>query len=358
MNTRFPQSLVIAILSLLLIASSSLDSNAQEKQRGSTSQATQRSHQVADKQAQERELKNHSPLITADQLKSLIDAGDKSLRILEPATSTEGYSAGHVPNAQFVHWVTDMTNPENRELYNNLTADQFAKLMKKLGIGNESRIVIYDRLSNRLSTRLYWTMKYYGHDKVQVLDGGHFAWGSKFKQSKEIVKFEQVDYKLGKPNTEILAEMKFVKEQLNNPDARFVDGRPPEQFKGKVPGRVFHTNQPHPRLGHIPKATNIFWNDNFKKDGSFKSKDELRTLYQNAGIKPDQCVVTYCNEGLHAAPPWFVLTQLLGYKNVKLYDSSMGEWTKTKNPMAVIVEESDSPKQDQPSGSAKKEAKK
>jgi thiosulfate/3-mercaptopyruvate sulfurtransferase len=274
-----------------------------------------------------------SPLITADQLKALIDAGDDSVRILEPARSNEGYRAGHIPNAQFVHWVTDMTDPKSVERYNNLDAEQFVQLMNNLGIGSESRIIIYDRLSSRLSTRLYWTLKYYGHEKVQILDGGQPAWNSKFEQSTELVKFKATNYALGEPQIEILAEMEFLKGQLDNPSTKLIDGRPPEQFRGEVAGRVFHTNQPHPRKGHIPKAINIFWKDNFNEDGTFKSSDELRALYQNAGIKPDQCVVTYCNEGLHAAPPWFVLTELLRYENVKLYDNSMAEWANSKNPI-------------------------
>lgn len=308
---------------------------------------------VQEKQGQEKQLPLKSdsttevpvsPLITAQELKTLVEADDETLRILEPARNNKDYLAGHIPKAQFIHWLTDMTDPKSREQYNNLKADQFGKLMKKLGVSNESRIVIYDRLSSRLSTRLFWTFKYYGHESVQILDGGHKAWSSKFKLSSDAVNFEEAHYLLGKPRTEILAEMEFVEEQLDNANTKFVDGRPPKQFKGEVVGRVFHTNKPHPRKGHIPKARSVFWKDNFREDGTFKSPDELRALYQHAGIKPDQCVVTYCNEGLHAAPPWFVLTQMLHHKNVKLYDSSMAEWAHSKNPMDVKLDETSSEK--------------
>lgn len=279
-----------------------------------------------------------SPLITAAELKALIDA-DESVRLLEPATNNEAFLKGHIPTAQFLHWVTDMTAPENREQYNNLNSVQFGKLMNKLGVENGSRIVIYDRLSSRLSTRLFWTLKYFGHEEVQVLDGGHAAWTSKFKQTSDTVKFIPTNYKVGEPISKMLAEMAFVEKHLNDPSTKFVDGRPVKQFTGEVVGKIFHTDKPHPRNGHIPNAVNIFWKDNFDENGKFKTSNQLRALYQNAGIQTDQCVVTYCNEGLHAAPPWFVLTQLLGYEKVKLYDSSMAEWAKSKNPMDMTVEQ-------------------
>lgn len=294
-----------------------------------------------------------STLISAAELKALIDANDTSVRVLEPARSNADYLKGHIPKAQFIHWVTDMTDPSHTEQYNNLSSAQFGKLMNSLGINNNSRIVIYDRLSSRLSTRLFWTLKYFGHERVEVLDGGHRAWTSKFKQSSEPVKYEASDYQVGKPNLRILAEMAFVEDHLDDPNTKFIDGRPAEQFKGKVAGRVFHTNKPHSRKGHIPKAINILWKDNFDQDGRFKSPAQLRALYQNAGIQPDQCVVTYCNEGLHAAPPWFVLTQLLGYENVRLYDSSMAEWANSKNPMTVVKKEGEQAKAAQPLGEEK-----
>ena len=291
-----------------------------------------------DEKKKESETKKDtlSPLISAKELKALIDADDGSLRIVEPAKSSKDYMAGHIPSAQYLHWVTDMTDPESTERYTILSKEQFGKLMVGLGINNQSRIIIYDRLSSRLSTRLFWTLKYYGHQQVQILDGGHQAWSSsKFKESTEKVKFGESKYDVPKPRAEILAEMDFVKQHLEDPKTKFIDGRPAEQFKGEVVGRVFHTNQPHPRKGHIPNAINIFWKDNFNDKGLFKSKDELMALYKDAGIKPDQCVVTYCNEGLHAAPPWFVLTQLLEYKDVRLYDSSMAEWANSDHPMAT-----------------------
>ena len=120
-----------------------------------------------------------SPLITVDELQKLIDTNAPGIKILEPATDLAAFSKGHLPRAQYVDWVKDMTDPKYVARYNNPTADQFTQRMSKLGISNDDRIIIYDRLNSRLSTRLFWTLKYFGHEKVQVLDGGYSLWKSK-----------------------------------------------------------------------------------------------------------------------------------------------------------------------------------
>ncbi len=279
-----------------------------------------------------------APLIAADELRQLVEANSPGVKILEPAKSPEDFSQGHLSGAQFLHWVDDMTDNENAERYNKPKAEQFARLMSKLGIHNDDRIVIYDRLDSRLSTRLFWTLKYFGHKKVQVLDGGLEVWNSKsFPLSKEVAEVVESQYRVESVQHELLAEMELVESQRQDPNTRLIDGRPEAQFSGEQPGRVFHTHEAHSRKGHIPGAANIFWKDNFNEDGTFKSVKELRSLYANADVKPANGVITYCNEGLHAAPPWFVLTQLLNYENVRLYDSSMAEWADSKHPLETEV---------------------
>ena len=229
-----------------------------------------------------------------------------------------------------------MTDPAEVEKFNNPKARQFSQVMSRMGIKNTDRIVIYDRFSSRLSTRLFWTLKTLGHGQVQVLDGGFAAGKSKLGLSKKTPDFTPSQYKVTAPKNNMVADMDMVQKKLENSNCRLIDGRPEKQFTGEEAGAVFHTGKTHSRKGHIPGAINIFWKDNFNSDGTFKSKAELKALYQSANILPDNEVITYCNEGLHAAPPWFVLTQLLDYKNVRLYDSSMAEWAESKQPMATV----------------------
>ena len=276
-----------------------------------------------------------SPLISVEELTELLKSDADGVKLLEPGRESSNHEAGHLPNAQFLHWVNDMTCSKDVVCYKNPSAEEFQKLMSRLGIENDDRIVIYDRLANRLSTRLYWTLKYFGHEKVQVLNGGIYAWAAENKLSKDVLKVAASKYKIAATNDKLLAEMKFVEDRLEDPKSKLIDGRPAEQYSGEVAGTIFHTGEEHSRKGRIPGAVNIVWKDNFNSDGTFKTTEELAKIYKEAGVLPDQCVITYCNEGLHAAPPWFVLTQLLDFKNVRLYDSSMAEWSKSKNPLDV-----------------------
>ena len=287
--------------------------------------------------AQEPETENAlPPLISADELAKLIESKPKNVKLLEPGTDLEVFSKGHLPTAQFLDWVNDMTDPAESDKYNIPGATHFSEVMSQLGVKNSDRIIIYDRMSSRLSTRLFWTFKALGHEQVQVLDGGFAAGKTKLDPSQQTISATPSQYKVTATKDSIIADMNLVQEKLEDLNCRFVDGRPEEQFTGEKAGKVFHTSKPHSRKGHIPGATNVLWKDNFTSDGTFKSKKELRSLYQDAGILPKNDVITYCNEGLHAAPPWFVLTQLLDYENVRLYDSSMAEWAESKQPMETI----------------------
>lgn len=277
-----------------------------------------------------------SPLISADELKTLLATQAKSVKVIEPAKNQADFLEGHLPAAQFVHWVDDMTDPENVTQYNNLQTQQFEELMSQLGIENDDHVIIYDRMNSRLSTRLFWTFKFFGHQQVQILDGGFEYWNSKqYPNSTEVIQVTTSGYEVASTNESLIAKMDFVEAQLEQPEMQLVDGRSPAQFSGEEAGKVFHTHEEHPRRGHIPGAINVFWKDNFNEDGTFKSLEDLRELYGSAGALPGNNVITYCNEGLHAAPPWFVLHEMLDYENVRLYDSSMAEWAKSDTPMKM-----------------------
>ena len=151
--------------------------------------------------------------------------------------------------------------------------------------------MIYDRLSSRLSTRLYWTFKALGHDQVQILDGGFNAGKAKFELEEGRTAASPSQYKITVTKQSLIADMNLVQGKLDDLNCRMIDGRPEEQFSGEKPGAVFHTGLPHSRKGHIPGAKNVFWKDNFNPDGTFKKAAELKTLYQSAGILPENDVI-------------------------------------------------------------------
>ena len=272
-----------------------------------------------------------SPLISIQQLKSEIESNEQ-LVIIDLGPEKEAYLKGHIPGALFVDWVDDITDLERPIRYNIASKDKIQKLLRRLGVQKDSQIVLYDDLNSRVSTRMYWTLKYYGLTNLKVLNGGRPAWTqADFPMQDDAPQPTASNIVLGAEKSEMAAKLDFVADRLQNPNVSLIDGRPANQYSGAVPGKVFHTGNLHDRLGHIPGAINIFWKDNFNSDGTFKSVAELEELYKD--VTGSELVVTYCNEGLHAVPPWFVLSELLGHGNVRVYDSSMVEWTKTDQPM-------------------------
>ena len=294
---------------------------------------------IANAQDRDREDAD-GPLISAAKLQRMLDTA-APLKIIDISQDREEYDKGHIPGAMFVHWVDDIIQQSNSERYNLVERDGMQALLRRLGITRNDHIVLYDKLSSRLATRLYWSLKVYDHPHVHVLDGGLQAWLNNSgvlatdSPSTESPSIEPSNYVISKVNQQMSVDMAFIADHLRDPNVALIDGRPPKQYSGEELGRVFHTGTPHKLKGHIPGAVNVFWKDNFNEDGTFKSADELRTLYKHAGIEAGKpkTVVTYCNEGLHAAPPWFVLRELLGVKDVRVYDDSMSEWANSDQPV-------------------------
>ena len=277
---------------------------------------------------------DESPLVDAKWLAQNLN----DVRIISSGQTAEQFAEGHIPNAVFVDWLTQITDQENSDLFSLPSKLQLEKLLSNLGVTPQTLIVLTDNRSNRISTRLFWTLKIYGHTNLKLLDGGIDAWRSaNMTLSKENQKIVPTQYRFPVTNEKYAADntadTKEVWESVEQ-DAVLIDGRPEKQYTGADPGLTFHTNAPHQRRGHIKSAINIPWKENFTAEGKFKSIEELRKLYQQAGVTDDEQVITYCNEGLHAAAPWFVLKELLGFPNVKLYDDSMGVWAnRSDTPM-------------------------
>lgn len=259
----------------------------------------------------------------------------ENLHILELGRTQEEFNSGHIPGAKFVDWRNDISDPDLPELYNVLPRGQFETLMSDLGITPESIIVLYDSMLSRAATRMYWTLKYYGHSNIKILDGGLSIWQNADLELASITADQQAPaivkttYKVTKIETLFLEKIDYLVANLSNDNLTVVDGRPFDQYTGDKPGKVVTTGKEHIRDGHIYGAQSVPWADNLRPDGTFKSPAELTEIYAHHDIVNSGTVVTYCNEGLHAAMPWFVLHELLGFSDVRLYDSSMGEWANT-----------------------------
>lgn len=262
--------------------------------------------------------------------------GQPDVRIFELG-QRELYERGHLPQAVFVDWIEDITDSALPDQYNILPRQQMEELLSRLGVSKNTTVVLYDKLASRLATRMFWSLRFYGHQQVKILDGGELAWyNAGHKLVTEVPVFEKSNYRVGQVNSSLEADRKFIKARLGQPKVVLIDGRPTDQYTGQLPGKVYHTGKEHTRRGHLPQAVNIPWRENLTSDGRFKSVNELRKLYNAHEVAKDATIITYCNEGLHAAHPWFVLTELLGYRDVRLYDDSLSEWANTADEPLVL----------------------
>jgi len=241
------------------------------------------------------------------------------VRLVDVSNKPEVYAEGHIPGAVYVNWQSDLTNPDDPVKGQIITAAQLEALLGRLGIDNQTTVVLYDDTNSLFAARAFWTLKYYGHQDVRILDGGRKKWVAEGRElSQEVPSVSPATYKAGEPDLAIRATWEQVLADLNQPGKVIVDARGPKEYTGQDVRSA--------RGGHIPGAINLEWTNQVNPDGTFKPAAELRKLYEQAGIKPDQQVITYCQTGVRAAHSWFVLSQLLGFENVANYDGSWEEW--------------------------------
>lgn len=235
------------------------------------------------------------------------------------------YEQGHIPGALLIDWRKDMNKPDVRDI---IDAGEFEKLMSRLGISNDTHVILYGDYNNWFATFAFWVFEMYGHQKVQLLNGGRKKWiDSGGELTKEVPAVKPATYKVPKVNYENRVFLEdLLKMKIADPNLVLVDVRSPAEYTGEITAPPEYPNEHAQRGGHIPGAVNIPWGQAIREDGTFKSVEELRQLYSSKGVVPDKRVVTYCRIGERASVTWFVLKHLLGYKDVKVYDGSWTEW--------------------------------
>jgi thiosulfate/3-mercaptopyruvate sulfurtransferase len=264
-------------------------------------------------------------LVTADWVAERLtdfESDDPAYRLVEVDVDTEAYTAGHAPGAIGFNWETQLQDQTKRDILNQ---DDFATLLGTHGITEDSTVVLYGDNSNWFAAYTYWQFKYYGHDDVRLLNGGRDYWlDNDYPITTDEPNFPTKEYTARGPFEGIRAYRNDVETAMER-GVPLVDVRSPEEFSGEVlaPPGLQETAQ---RGGHIPGAANISWAATVNDDGTFKSAEELRDLYESNGVTNDQEVVAYCRIGERSSIAWFALSELLGYDNVVNYDGSWTEW--------------------------------
>lgn len=251
---------------------------------------------------------------------------NNSIKIVEVDYDPENaYRQGHIQGASLIWWKRDVNDPITRDIVNKA---QFEELMSRNGITSDSEVILYGDFNNWFAAFVFWIFKYYGHEKVKIMNGGRKKWElEKRTYTKDEPQIQKTKYISQPPNEGVRAYLFDVRRAVDRKDTVLVDVRSPKEFSGEITAPPEYPMEHAQRGGHIPGASNIPWasavND---ADGTFKAIDELRKIYESKGVTPDRDVICYCRIGERSSHTWFVLKYLLGYPQVRNYDGSWTEW--------------------------------
>jgi len=269
-------------------------------------------------------------LVDADWVESHLD--DPDVVLVEVDEDTTAYDKGHIRNAIKLDWKKDLQDPVRRDFVDR---HGFEQLMSERGIGNDDTVVLYGGNNNWFAAYAYWYFRLYGHRNVKLLDGGRKKWEL---ESREMVTAVPARPRTSYRATEQDSSLRALRDEVVNAIGKrnLVDVRSPDEFTGKLLAPAHLPQEQAQRAGHIPTAKNVPWSKAANDDGTFKSDDDLRALYQGqAGLDFGKDTIAYCRIGERSAHTWFVLHELLGQPNVKNYD---GSWTEYGSLVGVPIE--------------------
>ncbi len=249
---------------------------------------------------------------------------DPKIRLVEVDVDTSAYEQGHIAGAVGWNWQTQLQDGVRRDL---ITKEALEDLLSRSGISNDTTVILYGDNNNWFAAYAFWQLEYYGHRNLKLMNGGRKKWlEEKRPLTTDVANYAKTSYRASEPNEKVRAYREDVQELVaKKAVGQLVDVRSPDEFTGKViaPPGMSETAQ---RAGHIPGAASIPWSQAAAEDGTFKSADALKQLYQGKGITGKDEVIAYCRIGERSSHTWFVLKYLLGYDRVKNYDGSWTEW--------------------------------
>ena len=249
---------------------------------------------------------------------------DPGLRVIESDEDITLYHSGHIPGAVMVDWQSELQDPVVRDYVNK---ENFEKLMRAKGIGRNDTLVFYGDNSNWWACYALWAFKMFGHENMKILDGGRGKWIDEGRPtSTDEPAYPATDYEATGPDYTWRAFADEVREYVEA-DGQLVDVRSPGEYTGELLHMPKYPQEGALRAGHIPGGRSCPWSRACNEDGTFKSAEELKALYEGElGLDGKQEVIAYCRIGERSSHTWFVLSYLLGYGNVRNYDGSWTEW--------------------------------
>jgi thiosulfate/3-mercaptopyruvate sulfurtransferase len=250
---------------------------------------------------------------------------DPAVRVVESNEDPLVYPAGHIRGAVEIDWTRDLNDPLRRDY---VDGKAFAALMARLGISPQTTVVLYGDKNNWWAAYTYWVMQLFGHTHAKLMDGGRLKWTQDGRELvRDVPQVAAVDYPAPqRDDRRIRAFRRQVAEHVDR-RGQLVDVRSPEEYTGQRVHMPDYPNEGALRAGHIPGAKNVPWARAVNVDGTFKDAEELRALYlEGQGLDPEAPTIAYCRIGERSSHTWFVLTHLLGFRDVRNYDGSWTEW--------------------------------
>ena len=273
-------------------------------------------------------MSRDTALVSAQWVEDHLD--DPKVVLVEVDEDTAAYDKGHIKGAIKLDWTTDLQDQVRRDF---VSKAQFEALLSSRGVANDDTVVLYGGNNNWFAAYAYWYFKLYGHQDVKLLDGGRKKWELDSRElTDEPPSREATSYTAGEQDTSIRAFRDEVVQAIGVKN--LVDVRSPDEYAGRLMAPAHLPQEQAQRAGHIPTASNVPWSKAANDDGTFKSDDELKSLYTDAGVDWDKDTIAYCRIGERSSHTWFVFHELLGQQNVKNYD---GSWTEYGSLVGVPV---------------------
>ncbi|MCP2259382.1 thiosulfate sulfurtransferase (EC 2.8.1.1) [Streptoalloteichus tenebrarius] len=274
-------------------------------------------------------MSRENVLVSAEWAEKNLDT--PGVVFVEVDEDTTAYDGGHIPGAVRIDWRTELQDPVRRDFVDRAG---FEKLLSAKGIANDDTVVLYGGNNNWFAAYAYWYFRLYGHQNVKLLDGGRKKWELDGRPlTRDVVEREATTYQAKEQDASIRAFRDEVVEAIGAKN--LVDVRSPDEFSGKLLAPAHLPQEQAQRAGHIPTAINVPWSKAANEDGTFKSDDELRAIYGDAGLDGSRPTIAYCRIGERSSHTWFVLHELLGHEDVKNYD---GSWTEYGSLVGVPIE--------------------
>jgi len=275
---------------------------------------------------------NPDVLVSTDWVAAHLN--DDSVRLLESNEDVLLYDTGHIPGAQKIDWQEDLNDAIVRDYVGQ---QQFQALMERLGVSNDTTVVFYGDKSNWWATYAFWVFQLFGHTNAKVMDGGRQKWTDEGKElTTDASSYPAASYSAPARNDGAIRALRDEVLDHQRAGLPLVDVRSPAEFSGELLHMADYPQEGSLRGGHIAGARNVPWARAANDDGTFKTADELRAIYEEEqGLSGSDNIIAYCRIGERSSHSWFVLTYLLGYGNVRNYD---GSWTEWGNAVGLPIE--------------------